>query len=162
MKLMGLRQYLLLALVVVAVGLGFFYWKTVWQNRDSSIDAGEEFIQNYEEAMTADNYGGKTPEETLNLFIDALKKEDVELASKYFMVDDLGKRDQWVEYLQDVKDQGLMQKMAEDLGEARPDLENIIDENDFKFVIRQEDGLVGADINMEFNKFSGLWKIESL
>ena len=32
-----------------------------------------------------DTYGGKTPEETWTLFLDALKKKDVELASKYFV-----------------------------------------------------------------------------
>jgi len=36
--------------------------------------------------MSEDTYGGKTPEETLNLFIEALKKEDLELASKYFVL----------------------------------------------------------------------------
>lgn len=33
----------------------------------------------------ADTYGGKTPAETLQLYIDALKKNDFELASKYFV-----------------------------------------------------------------------------
>lgn len=34
-----------------------------------------------------DTYGGKTPEETYNLFVDALKKQDVDLAVKYFILD---------------------------------------------------------------------------
>jgi hypothetical protein len=34
-----------------------------------------------------DTYGGKTPEETWGMYIDALKKGDVELASKYYQVD---------------------------------------------------------------------------
>lgn len=147
----------------MTVVLGVFYWKTVWQNRDSGIDTGEEFIKNYEEVMTADTYGGKTPEETLSLFIDALKKEDVDLAGKYFMVDDLGKRDKWVEYLQNIKDKGLMQKMAEDLGTAEADLENRLNEDDYKFIVRtEEDGSIGADIDMEKNSFTDLWKIENL
>jgi hypothetical protein len=33
----------------------------------------------------ADTFGGKTPAETLSLYIDALKKGDYELASKYFV-----------------------------------------------------------------------------
>jgi hypothetical protein len=32
-----------------------------------------------------DTYGGATPEETLQLFIDAMKTEDYELASKYYL-----------------------------------------------------------------------------
>jgi len=35
------------------------------------------------EAQKNDNYGGKTPEETLDLYIAALKAGDIELASKY-------------------------------------------------------------------------------
>lgn len=34
-----------------------------------------------------DYYGGKTPEETLRMFFDALRKDDIELASKYFYLD---------------------------------------------------------------------------
>ncbi|TSC60604.1 MAG: hypothetical protein LiPW15_482 [Parcubacteria group bacterium LiPW_15] len=37
------------------------------------------------EAKMADTYGGSTPAETLQLYIDALKKNDFELASKYFI-----------------------------------------------------------------------------
>jgi hypothetical protein len=33
----------------------------------------------------ADTYGGKTPAETLSLYIEAVKKGDYELASKYFV-----------------------------------------------------------------------------
>ncbi len=39
--------------------------------------------QSYADAM-ADTYGGETPYETLSLYIDAVKKGDYELASKYF------------------------------------------------------------------------------
>ncbi len=36
-------------------------------------------------AKMADTYGGKTPAETLSLYIEAVKKGDYELASKYFV-----------------------------------------------------------------------------
>lgn len=36
------------------------------------------------EAYKNDNYGGKTPEETFDMFLDALKNSDIELASKYY------------------------------------------------------------------------------
>ena len=35
----------------------------------------------------ADTYGGKTPQETLQMYIDAVEKGDYELASKYFIGD---------------------------------------------------------------------------
>lgn len=39
------------------------------------------------ERYANDTYGGETPEETLSLFIKALETGDVELASKYFVVE---------------------------------------------------------------------------
>ena len=46
--------------------------------------AVERFQGSLEQPYKEDVYGGKTPEETLQMFIEALKKEDIELASKYF------------------------------------------------------------------------------
>lgn len=51
-----------------------------------------------EEAYRNDTHGGKTPEETLDLFINALKKNDVELASKYY---DLSVRERALQSLQE-------------------------------------------------------------
>ena len=42
----------------------------------------EEFQMALSKPYREDTYGGKTPEETWGLFLDALKKGDVELASK--------------------------------------------------------------------------------
>jgi hypothetical protein len=41
--------------------------------------------EGYEAAM-ADTYGGKTPQETLQMYIEAVEKGDYELASKYFVI----------------------------------------------------------------------------
>lgn len=155
------RQLLLVVLLVVAVVLIFFYWKVFFVKE--KVMSGEEFIEYYEDLMRSDTYGGKTPEETLGFFVEALRKENADLASKYFRLDDDGGRSKWESYLNEVKKKGLLKQMADDIDKyAKPDLENIINENDFKYVLRMEDGLVGADINMEFNEFSGVWKIESL
>ncbi|MFH1192834.1 MAG: hypothetical protein V1656_00750, partial [Candidatus Jorgensenbacteria bacterium] len=40
-----------------------------------------------EEVLRADTYGGKTPQEMLDMFVDALKKGVVELAIKYFALE---------------------------------------------------------------------------
>jgi len=47
--------------------------------------------EEYEKAYKNDFVGGNTPEETIDLFIDALKKGDYELASKYFVIDEQGR-----------------------------------------------------------------------
>ena len=48
----------------------------------------ERFQGSLEEPYKKDTYGGKTPEETWAMFLDALKKGDIDLASKYFAVDE--------------------------------------------------------------------------
>jgi len=117
----------------------------------------------YEKAMSEDTYGGKTPEETLNLFIEALKKEDLELASKYFVLNSNGQRDpKWLEALQKTKDAGKLKEVIELLSKAKPDYENISNKEDFKFKSYGNDGKLKAYIDLEFNKYSGIWKIESL
>lgn len=156
---MNWRNWVFVVLVIVAAVMGYFYWQMFWQGGGERV-TGEKFLENYETLMKADTVGGQTPEETLKMFIDALRKEDVALAAQYFLLDDEGKRDKWLVYLQDIKDKGLMQKMVEDLEGARPNLENIISETDHKFLVETEEG--ATEVNMEFNKFSGVWKIESL
>jgi len=54
-----------------------------------------------EEPYYTDTYGGATPEETYDLFIDALKDRDVELASKYFVLES---QDNWLETLSKLKE----------------------------------------------------------
>ena len=149
--------FVVLVLVLVVVGgLSYYFWPR-------AVDPGMQLIENYEQAMREDTYGGKTPEETLKLFVEALKKEDVELASKYFLLDDNGSREKWEKRLTELKEKKLLLTMAGDieLG-AKPDLQNKITENDFKYSIYKTDGTIGADIDMELNKYSGVWKIEQL
>ncbi len=147
--------FLVLVLILVAVGgAGYYFWPR-------QADPGMLLIQNYERAMRADIYGGKTPEETLKMFVEALKKEDVELASKYFLLDDNGSREKWVVFLDDLKQRQVMIKLSEDIN-SKAEPENGLYEGDYKFLLRNKDKTVGLQIDMELNKYSGVWKIESL
>lgn len=79
------------ALVALAIALiwAIFYFKE-WQER-KKIDRLAENIKKYEQAeytrMMADTYGGKTPQETLQMYIAAVEESDFDLASKYFIED---------------------------------------------------------------------------
>lgn len=149
-------------LVVLVVGAaGFFIWDRYFTYDPAEVY--ENAKKQYVEAMTADTYGGKTPQETLDLFVAALKKEDVDLASKYFLLDEVLSKNYGIERLNDIKNRGLLFKMIADIEQrARPDLKNIIGEDDYKFVLYSDNGKVGARINMQFNKYSGVWKIENI
>src|SRR3989344_943247 len=88
------KKYFLWLVALVLVGVGvyagarFYAYKTD-VNRLSSLDAYIDIFKN-------DTYGGKTPEETLKLFIDALRGCEVEKASLYFLPDDNGSRERWL------------------------------------------------------------------
>ncbi len=59
--------------------------------RESQRDYAERIVdlqKGIKEMMKKDDVGGETPEETLRLFIDALKAGDTDLASKYFVLND--------------------------------------------------------------------------
>lgn len=69
-------------------------------------------IQKQEEEYAIDTYGGETPEETYGMFLQALKMEDIDLASKYFI---LGKQEEYKQFLIDIKNNNKWDEMIEDL-----------------------------------------------
>src|SRR3989338_6079724 len=90
---------LFLGIILVTVG-GYLVWSKFLKYDILKVYQNAE--KNYVEAMQADTYGGKTPKETLDLFVAALRADDVELASKYFLLDKNASREKWVEYLAEV------------------------------------------------------------
>lgn len=77
---------------IIILGLGYFYGLPIIKQK-----IGEKQVENLAEALKkieeedyklalADTYGGKTPQETLDMFIEAVEKGDYELASKYFVI----------------------------------------------------------------------------
>lgn len=120
-------------------------------------------INTYEEAMRNDAYGGKTPQETLNLFIDALEKEDIELASKYFILRSDGSPDvQWLEGLKRVRDEKKIKEFIEALISSQPDLEARVSKEYYVFVSYDKNKEIILELDLRFNKYSGVWKIGNL
>ena len=157
-------------IIIVVVAGGFFVWDKYFSqqaklNRQNAENYQKylDWQKNYEKAMREDTYGGKTPEETLQMFIEALRKEDVELASKYFVLRSDGSSDpKWKEGLIKTKEIGKLQEVINVLSKAKPDLGARISEEYYVFSTRDENGTVTADIDLRINKYSGVWKIESL
>jgi hypothetical protein len=58
------------------------FWKSYKAQK-----ALEKFEAEMRKPYEEDIYGGKTPEETWSMFLDALKKGDIDLASKYYDVE---------------------------------------------------------------------------
>ena len=162
-------------LLIMGIALGAYYTWQKYYSPEAKSDKAEQqkwekaqkAINNLEETLRQDTYGGKTPEETLKMFVDALKKDDIELASKYFALDtntkspDYLTRKKWEDALRKTKEAGKLSEVINLLSRAKPDLENRSYEEDFKFATYEGKNLE-AYVNMEFNDDSKVWKIESL
>ena len=88
------RKLKFIFVAIVSIGLGavignnlYIYWQRTNSLNQLAQQQEEADAKAYGEKM-ADTYGGKTPAETLRLYIDAVKKGDYELASKYFVAKD--------------------------------------------------------------------------
>ena len=119
--------------VVLASLAGFRIWDKYLANDE--YRAYQETESRYSEAMTQDTYGGKTQEETISLFITALKAKDVDLASKYFILDSNLSRDRWLRTLTIFKEQGILDDMVSDI-EKNPSI-----------------------VELKFNEYSHVWKV---
>ncbi|PIR42125.1 MAG: hypothetical protein COV30_00010 [Candidatus Yanofskybacteria bacterium CG10_big_fil_rev_8_21_14_0_10_37_15] len=134
-------------------------------------------IQSFYERYLGDEYGGKTPEETYELLIMALKKGDIELASKYFVAD---KQERWEETLNEYKEKGFLSDFVVELEEIKSDWEKLpsddMDITYFEYTIfikedskttfnGQEIDIPAGDYTNEsiFEKSEkGIWKIQIL
>lgn len=87
------RKFLGLFIVIILLVAGaYITWKIYDYNRAPAAlrqfeqALRDEQANNYQQMM-ADTYGGKTPQETLQMYIDAVSAGDYDLASKYFVED---------------------------------------------------------------------------
>ena len=104
-----MRSVLKKILIVVAVLVGIFlvWWAievgySVWGNYKSQKQ-NAAFMDKLEQPYKEDVHGGKTPEETWGMFLDALKKGDIDLASKYY---DVGHQEKAKETILKIKNDG--------------------------------------------------------
>lgn len=79
----------LVVLGITAVWYGFKKYEnwSFWREIKSQAEKFESEQARLKALVEVDTYGGKTPEETLNMFIAAVETGDYELASKYFVVE---------------------------------------------------------------------------
>ncbi|MBI2062800.1 MAG: hypothetical protein HYT61_01000 [Candidatus Yanofskybacteria bacterium] len=163
----------ILAGLVIWSMLNLGPWLRSWQDQRAAKSAQEQLEKLYRN----DKYGGKTPEETFDMFIAALENDDVELASKYFV---LNKQDQWKKTLEEYKAQNLLKDFVIELKNQKKiwKSEKTNDPNAAAFyypVTIEKDSVVdfnGQKISIEagtstntslFQKYSnGIWKISIL
>lgn len=161
-KISGKRSFKFFAgfFLIMILAVAGIYYAVNWYRDPVRIALKNQRI--IEDAYRNDTYGGKTPQETLNMFIDALRKGDIDLASKYFALDNNLSREQGFKRLSELAAKNLIVSMVSDLTRARPDIKNNLYPDNFKFVIYTTDGQIGADIEMNLNPISKVWKIEAI
>lgn len=150
--LRNIFKFIVILLGIVILGVGVLYGVQYWRNRTSPEYQATEYFKNLEKQYAEDPYGGSTPEETLALFVEALKKGDTELAAKYFVLD---KQEQWGEDLARLKDKNLLDETISDLEKVK--LTKKTGEEAF-FTIINEGGL-GTDVILYKNSVNNRWKI---
>lgn len=147
---------------------GYFIWDRYFKY--DPVKVYQEAERKYIEAMTADTYGGKTPQETLDMFVEALRAEDVELASKYFMLDTDLSAENIENYLTHKSQLAQLEDARNKLQEIADVISGAVlstdqpswDENLVWYVVYEKKGDLEADISLRFNKYAQVWKIESL
>ncbi|MDI6821171.1 MAG: hypothetical protein QMD65_03275 [Patescibacteria group bacterium] len=165
------KVFIIASIVIILVS--FFTWLLFLNSKfNNQMQVEESYVKarkslsNFDEAMRNDTYGGKTPEETLNLFIEALKKDDLALASKYFLLEtnledkNYLTNNKALSALLDLKNQNKIQYVINLLSNAVPATKPSLYGGDYNFVAYEGKILV-SEINMELNNYSKVWKIQS-
>src|SRR3989338_8128882 len=101
MLLRIIRSFVFIIISIAILGGGFFAgiyardYSERWQDRQvlkNLVKSYEQTRKDEEARKMADTFGGKTPQETLQMFIDAVEAGDYDLGSKYFVE---SKREEW-------------------------------------------------------------------
>ena len=149
-------KYLLAIGAVAAVGFGVLFFIQYLRNAEDPEKQAQKYMEALEKAYREDQYGGNTPEETLQLFIDALKKGDTDLAAKYFIIDE---QEKWKENLIQIKDAGKLNLMIKDLEREKYKYERSDAVIIFDIINDQREAILSISIG---KSPSGKWKIIDL
>ncbi|MEK7598882.1 MAG: hypothetical protein AAB474_00305 [Patescibacteria group bacterium] len=156
-----IKKVLIIILIPLAIFLLLIIYtagKNIWGGYKWQ-KATEEFQESLERPYKEDVYGGKTPEETWTMFLDTLKKGDLELASKYY---DAGHQDKAKEWLEKLKQNDELEQTIKEMEglrkSERKSLENQANYyyNYYDQEFKQE---LSSIIIFYFNPYTKVWKI---
>ncbi|TSC95172.1 MAG: hypothetical protein CEN87_184 [Parcubacteria group bacterium Licking1014_1] len=102
----------ILAVLVFYAGAEAGFQTKHWLDFRKADKEAQNFNESVLKIFQEDIYGGKTPEETFNLFVIALKNEDVDLAIKYIVLDIERRQNYWNEF-NAMKQKGELKAYAE-------------------------------------------------
>ncbi len=143
------------AVVIAALGIGALFAIDYLRYQKSPEYRAEMQAERIKKEYAEDPYGGDTPEETLGLFVDALKKGDIDLAAKYFVLD---KQDQWREDLALAKDKSLIDVMIDEAQRLQLSKK---DEKEAFYTLTNEKNVVEVQVVL-IKAQNKKWKIQDL
>ena len=115
-------------------------------------------VKNYlkeRQIYASDKIGGATPEETYQLFVNALKEKNIDLASRYFVPE---AQSQWLKTFTIYNQSGNLQNFIDELIHNQSVWQK--QSSDKKEAIYQIEG--NSLIIFEKNPVNGIWKIKDL
>ena len=147
------KKFLVGIAVVVALAVVEFGYPVY---RDWKFDRElQQLTDEINKPYLEDTYGGKTPKETLEMFIVAVEKGDYELASKYFV---LSKQEEWKGKLVRGKKDNNIEKLIK----LVTDEIDILNKSDPLWA-RSENYISTNRVLFEYVKYpQGIWKIKEI
>ncbi len=136
----------ILAALILAV-IGWQYWQYIHNTYYQQMKA----VKALEKLYADDTMGGKTPEETLTLFLEAVKKEDFDLASQYAIYDG---REDLRKWLISIKEKGQITEFIKAYSQA---IKEKGAGTDIQFSV-YENGKEVSNIGLSKDP-KGIWKI---
>lgn len=143
----------LLAIIATLIAIGAIFALEYYRQTQSDAYQGMKFIDDLARQYKNDPYGGDTPEETLQLFIDALKSGDTDLAAKYFTLE---QQERWLTNLRKIKEDNELDSLIDDLNSAKRSSDIAADSVQFSLVT--PDNRVITVVNI-VKTSSDKWKI---
>ncbi len=146
---------ILIILIFFAGEITGYWLKTIYDAVKAAY-YWDQYLYGLEKPYREDIYGGDTPEETLQMFLDALRKGDIELAAKYIDVDH---REKEYEYLKDLKNSNKFNEIVAEYSKLKKD--EVLSEDLVTFATYRN-GELFLLVSLERNTFTNKWKISEL
>lgn len=149
--------FFFLFLILIAAAGGIWWWLRPYQTQNNQYNnSSVQYYKELEQRYAEDTYGGSTPEETLKLFIAALESGNIDLASKYFVIE---KQEEWKKNLEKIRAERILLNMINDLKNAKRGKNQ--SGKSISFSIVNQDNEVAAILRV-VQIPNGKWKISSL
>jgi len=176
-KILSIGVFIII--IAALIFSGYFLLKPYYQSWKIGYD-WKRFENEFNKFLKEDKYGGKTPQETYNLFVETLKKGDIESASQYFYWE---RQEIKRQEFQKLKDENKLNEYIDNLpkweelkeeeeykveGEKRYSYKYKIekDENFYDPLLEKERTIPVGEyqswIIFQLNKQANIWKIYSL